>query len=153
MKHTIERLCSRVPLYGKYKEEVLDFKRIWGEEATLDILQNILKVVDHNRESRRQISVVGLWKAAADKHVDGVAGRTKAKEREEEQEAEMKAYFKSKDAGFDPTRANIKKLLDDMLDEGDVSQADYNIAIDFGLDYLFDALSIKEPKEKYEINF
>lgn len=166
---TIENMCFKLQLNGNYLHQVTAFLHAHGDEATRKILLGIKQVVDHKTSNGlRPPSVAKLWKEASERYVDGADGRARAVVQQQEQMDAEKAYQKTKDGGYRPTKEVIRAQLEALSEKEELAlrwRPDTDLPTSerleqeqlwgiIGLKCVHDMTGIEEPvAEVFDINF
>ena len=140
-KMTMDDLMYMNNVTEVQKERVVNFLEAHGEDATYDVLLHIHNTrKKQKREGKQPTYFLTLWNQYTKEYVEKSAGRERMDAVAQQAKEAKAAHERAKAKGYVPDKATIRKQLNNQLDKGDISQAQYDFGI-IGLGYIHDMLS------------
>lgn len=127
MSDSVQQLAFKCGLTGIQEQRISDFSTSHGEEASIEILQKIVQIRDHQKgNGMRQDTAQYLWNKHSGEYKKASGSKRRAREQEAAQRASEAAYWVSVKSGFVPTQEVLRKQIEALYKAGEINAEAYS---------------------------
>jgi len=130
MAENLQNLCYRAGLTGIQEQRVSTFSQRHGDDASVEVLQKILKIREHQQANGlRQDGAQYLWNKHSGDYRKVAGNRKREREQKAAKERNMAAYRASIKSGYKPNKETLLAQIEAQYTDGVITKQEYDWGI------------------------